>query len=474
LKIVYIGKKDILNLRLLVLNEQSFALKFERRIKNLKKSKAIVCVFLVTFLAISAFSAVPVQAQTDLVSPGQLKVYGSSTIYPVSAAAVPDFQAYVATLPSPFTSTTVTLNALGSGSGFTAIAKNNPPTADIAASSEAGIQHTGFYGATYPTTNCYLLDPQEFKVGDDSIAIMVPDTITWLTQASASQVADIFRTTANGNEVPLYTTWGDWASAQSPPVTLSPTDAAQTIGRIGRVYSSGTFDGFNSYFLQPFGYNMKYSASSGQTAGDWLPGNYQDLTSNAEVMTAIQQPANAYAIAFIGLGFVQQDIGGSGPNNIVPINLYNPTTGQYVSPSLNNVIAGLYVNNAPTGPKAILRPLMYFMDGIPSANDAAAVKSLWISFVKSNPTYISAEGYVPMNRADFAGTPSGNPSTTAGTQTLPDGKVDFNDLLYFSGVWTAYNGPNKILNPYGDFNADGKIDFNDLLGFSGAWTAYNS
>ncbi|MGD6850474.1 MAG: hypothetical protein ACQCN6_00260 [Candidatus Bathyarchaeia archaeon] len=440
----------------------------------MNKSKALIGIFLIAFLAISAFSALPVQAQTDLVAPGQLKVYGSSTVYPVSAAAVPDFQAYVATLPSPYTSTTVTLTALGSGSGFTAIAKDYPPTADIAASSEAGIQHDGFYGTSYPTTGCHLLNPQEFKIGDDSVAIMVPEAVTWLTGASASQIADIFRSDAAGTNTPLYATWGDWAAAQTPPVPLSPADAAQTIQRIGRVYSSGTFDGFNSYFLKPFGYNMKYSATTGQTAADWLPSNYQEHPSNAEVMEAIQQPANAYAIAFIGLGFVQQDIGGSGPHHIVPINLKNPTTGTFIEPTIANVQAGLYVNNDPAGAKVILRPLMYFMDGIPSADSSAAVKSLWISFVKSDPTYLSAEGYITMNRADFAGKPSGNPCTTAGTQTLPDGAVDFNDLLYFSGTWTAYTGPNKILNPYADFNADGKVDFNDLLGFSGAWAAYNN
>jgi ABC-type phosphate transport system substrate-binding protein len=418
------------------------------------------------FLAISTFSAIPVQAQTPLLSAGQLKVYGSSTIYPITDYVIPTFQTYVATLPAPFTATTVTTNALGSGSGFNAL-KASPPTADIAQSSESG-QSIGLY-----TSSGSIADPQEFKIGSDSIAIIVPDTNTWLSQGSASGLADLFITTANGNEVPKYATWGDWASAQVPAVTLPTGVATQTIGRIGRVYSSGTFDGFNTFFLNAFGHNMKYNIGTGQTAEDWLPGNYQPYSSNAEVLSAIQQSANQYAIAFIGLGFVQNDLGATHPNHIIPLKLFNPTTGQYISPSIANVKAGLYVNNKAT-PAVIMRPLFYFMDGIPSASSAAAVKSLWISFVKSDPDFIAREGYITMNRIDFAGAPSGNTDLTKGTQTVPDGSVDFYDITYFADAWIAFYGTSNSLNPYADITGphgrpDGQVGFEDVTSFADNW-----
>jgi len=424
-------------------------------------------------LLVSLFSALPTQSQTPLITPGRLSVLGSSTIYPISEQAVTAFQSHVLTIGTPFTATTVTLNDLGSGAGLNAL-KANSPTADIAASSRSGA-NSGFYGNNYPLTDSAITDPQEFLIGYDSIAIVVPATNTWLSQATASQVADLFRTTGNNNDIPLYRTWGDWANAQVPPVTLPSGVASQTIGRIGRDFSSGTFDGFNAFFLNAFGYNMAYNVQTGQTAGIWLPSSYQALNSNGAVMVAMRQQQHQYAIGFVGLGFVQNDLGPSYPNGIIPLKLYNPTTGTYISPSVANVQGGFYVTNQAT-PTAIIRPLYYFMDGIPSANSPAAVKSLWISFIKAHDEYLVNDGFITMNRVDFAGAPSGNPNSSVGTQTVPDGVVDFNDLVYFANYWIAYYETGQ-LNPYLDISGsgglpDGKIDFHDLVAFANHWIAY--
>jgi ABC-type phosphate transport system substrate-binding protein len=431
---------------------------------NLKISKSIICVIMATIFVVSLFSAIPAQAQTALISPGHLYVLGSSTVYPVSLQAVTDFQNYVSTMGGSFTATTVHLNDLGSGAGFTALT-SLPPTTDIAASSTAGAGR-----GLYTTTS--LTNPQEFIVGYDSIAIVVPESNTWLSQGSASQVADLFRTTGNGNNVPLYATWGAWANAQVPPVSLPSGVAGQTIGRIGRDYSSGTFDGFNVFFLQPFGYNMAYNTGTGQPAGQWLPSNYQALTSNGDVMAEMRKPQNQYAIGFVGLGFVQDDLGSSHPDGVIPLKLYNPTTATYISPSVANVKGGLYVNDQPA-PAVILRPLCYFMDGIPSATSSAAVKSLWISWIKAHDEYLERDGYITMNRIDFAGAPSGNNGAT-GTKTIPDGKVDFADVVYFADAWIAYYSSNNLLNPYADISGpnglpDGKIDFHDVVAFADHW-----
>ncbi len=437
----------------------------------MNKSKALICTIVIAIIATSVFSALPAQATTTLIANGQLQVLGSSTVYPISSLAKPDFQAYTATLSSPFTATSVTLNELGSGAGLNALKAG---TADIAASSKSGAS-AGLFATTYP--NGVINDPQEFMIGQDSIAIIVPSSNTWISQSSASGVADLFRTTAN-NDVnhPLYETWGDWAGAQVPPVTLPAGVASQEIVHIGREFSSGTFDGFNTFFLKPFGYDMSYSASSGTTTGVWTTHDYQPKASNQDVMTAMQQSANQYAIGFVGLGFVQNDLGTSHPDGIIPLKLYNPTTGTYISPSIANVKNGSYVSNSAT-PAVIVRGLWYFMDGVPSASNPEAVKSLWISYVKSNDEYLSNEGYITINRADMAGAGSGNPNTSIGTQTVPDGVVDFNDLVYFASSWIAYYGSSHTINPYGDITGpsghpDGVIDFNDLVAFANNWIAY--
>ncbi len=442
----------------------------------MNKSKAIISIFVIAMFAVSIFAAVPVHAQTTLLAPGQLQVLGSSTVFPISFLVKPMFQTYTGTLTAPFVSTSVTLNDLGSGAGITALQTG---TADIAASSKDGAAG-GIFAATYPKAGTTLNDPEEFMIGQDSIAIIVPATNTWLTQASASQVADLFRVTANHGSTPLYTTWGDWANAQVPAVTLPAGVASQNIVHIGREFSAGTFDGFNTFFLKPFGFDMAYSAASGTTAGVWTTGDYQPKTANQDVLAAVSS-GSPYSIGFIGVGFVQNDLGASHPDGIIPLKLYNPTTGTYIVPSIAHVKDGSYVNNppAPAIPSVIVRGLWYFMDGIPAATNAEAAKSLWISYVKSDDSFLSNNGYITINRADMAGKASGNPSTTVGTQTIPDGVVDFNDLVYFASSWIAYYGPTHQLNPYADITGpnghpDGVIDFNDLVSFANSWIAYYS
>jgi hypothetical protein len=78
-----------------------------------------------------------------------------------------------------------------------------------------------------------------------------------------------------------------------------------------------------------------------------------------------------------------------------------------------------------------------------------------------------------MNRIDFAGAPSGNNGAT-GTKTIPDGKVDFADVVYFADAWIAYYSSDNLLNPYADISGpnglpDGKIDFHDVVTFADHW-----
>jgi ABC-type phosphate transport system substrate-binding protein len=454
-------------------NEKSFINQFKEKEKLKKISKAIISMTVLALMAFAAFAAVPAHATTALLNPGTLDVEGSSTVYPISVAAQPGFEAYTATLSSPFQATNVILNNQGSGGGIQAWEIGS---IDMAASSKTGAAG-GIFGATYPVTlatgTSVVSNPQEFAIGQDSVAIIVPASDTWLTQASASEIDALFTVTTNGGTQQVYATWGDWATAYG--ITLPAGVSGQQILHIGREFSSGTFDGFNTFFLKPFGNDMTYSASTGTTAGLWTTPDYVQETSNQAVLAAITNPSNAYAIGFIGLGFVQNDLGtGTHPDGINAINLYNPTSSTYVVPTIANVLNGSYVSNEPSGPVVIVRWLWYFMDGIPSATSSAAVKSLWISYVKSDPTFLTDNGYILMNRADMAGASASNPNTSVGTQTVPDGKVDYNDITYFVSAYILYNGPQHLLNPYADFNADGKVDYSDITAFVSDYIAANS
>jgi ABC-type phosphate transport system substrate-binding protein len=313
----------------------------------------------------------------------------------------------------------------------------------MAASSKSG-SDGGIYAASYPEPSTVVNDPEAFAIGQDSVALMVPSTNTWISQITCQQIDQIY--------TGVYTNW-----QQIPGLTGAPN---QAITVIGRETSSGTFDGFNNFFLTQWG----HSASN-------LVAGYIGETTNQQVLADIQGGSNPYAIAFIGLGFVDQ-----APTGVKPLNLYNPTTGLYTVPTIAHVKDGTYVASGGTftSPKVIYRWLWYFMDGIPTAGTANAVKSVWVSYVKSNNNFVSDNGYILMNRADMAGATANNPSTTVGTQTVPDGKVNYNDVTYFVSAYILYNGAQNKLNPYADFNADSQVSYSDVTAFVSAYIAYNS
>ena len=53
-----------------------------------------------------------------------------------------------------------------------------------------------------------------------------------------------------------------------------------------------------------------------------------------------------------------------------------------------------------------------------------------------------------------------------------DGKVDFNDIVYFINAYTNYN-EGKIYDAACDLNHDGQIDFNDIILFINAYNDYS-
>lgn len=451
----------------------------------MKYSKAIVSTIIIALMAFAAYAAIPAFANTGLLNSNQLNIQGSSTVYPISVSAQVPFEQYVATLPSPVgqPNLNVILNNQGSGGGIQLWEEGQ---IDMAASSKTGASG-GIFGATYPLTTWspdVVNDPEEFTIGQDSVAIIVPSTNTWLTQADAYEIQQLFTVTQNGGTTPVFATWQAWASTYG--ITLpAGMPANQAIDCIGREFSSGTFDGFNTFFLKPsFGItggskDMTYSATTGLTAGDWTVPDYQQITNNQGVLTAVA--SDPYSIGFIGLGFVQNDLGsGSHPDLINAVNLYNPSTGTYIVPSIANVKNNIYVSDesgssAPSGDAVIIRWLWYYMDGIPQAGTPAAIKSIWISYVRANPQFISGNGYMTINPDDFAGASAGNPNTSVGTQTVPTGgAINYADITYFVSAYIAYNGPQHILNPYADFSASGSIGYTDITTFVSNYIAANS
>lgn len=399
----------------------------------MKTLKIVVSTLVLAMMIISVFAVLPSEA---LITPNTLSVSGSSTVYPISDDAEEDFEA-------AHSGMNIVPTSVGSGAG---IAAWQAGTVDMAASSEMPISEVGasndVFSSSYPYKG--ISDPQAFALGRDGVAFIVPSTNTWISEIDTETVVKIY----TGE----YTNW-----QQVPGLSGAPD---QTIQVVGRITTSGTFDGFKSFFLKAYG------LSTGDLVGTYIP-----ITTNAQLLSDMQSGTYPYGIAFIGLGFVENN-----PPNVTPLDLWNPTISSYVEPKIANVNAGTYVSDGPSfsAPKVVARWLWYFMDGLPTAGTADQLKSTWISFVKTDDSYISDNGYIPMNRADMAGTEADNPHATIGTQTLPDTIVNYSDITYFVSAYIQYNGASNKVNPYADFDADGQVAYSDITGFVAAYIAYNS
>ena len=129
---------------------------------------------------------------------------------------------------------------------------------------------------------------------------------------------------------------------------------------------------------------------------------------------------------------------------------------------------------------------------IPSSGSLLAT-GVWIAYMRADGTtnaggvstapntgtsnFVADQNCIPLNPDDMSGghviDSNLNPYTplSGQTQTIPDGKVNFNDLVYFVNAYIDYY-KYHIYNPLADLNADGRINFNDLTLFMQNYVQY--
>jgi phosphate transport system substrate-binding protein len=401
--------------RLVVQSRRRIIEMFEKRTKKLTLVTTIIAL-LAFSLTINAVQAAALNADT-LVAPNEVQVEGSSTVYPISLSAETAFEA--------FTGKSVVLASVGSGTGLNNLRDG---LADVAASSK--VPEVTYFSATG------LEDMRIFAVGRDGVAIIVPASNTWLLGASSALIADIFRGTAQTpGSAPLYQYWD-----QVPGLTGAPHTE---IDRVTRHMDDGTHDGFNTYFMKAH----SYDTGTVDGTSKWLPA-HQEVETNAQMISTVA--ANPDAIGYLGMGFIPANptIKGVSINGVTPVE--------------SHVVDGTYKNDFNS---VISRWLWYATSGIPTKASDGIIKAQWISFVKMHPEYISENGYINILRSDFTGG-ANTPDTTAPLhKSMPDGKVNFNDIVYFVDAYIAYNGASHPVDPYCDFNADKTIDFTDIVKF---------
>jgi ABC-type phosphate transport system substrate-binding protein len=458
--------------------------------KKMKFKQTIVCLTLVVAMLSVMFIAIPTKAaQVDtnsLMTANTVDIQGSSTVYPISVAAKNAFQA-------KYSGTTINIPAaLGSGVGLDALTQiSGPVRTDIAASSsipaskspltataDRNYWSTSITMSNGASNDFGMADLRIWPVGKDGVAIVVAANNPYYNQiqkvCNASMVSDLFCSTTGDGLSPIYPTWGSFLTAIG-----IPSSDSTLITRYVRVASSGTFDGFNTFFI-----------TQGNPIGGIARSKTNFLASctfedeNSQVLTAVS--ANPSGIAFIGLGFLEDN-----PTLIkgLWISTGNPaSTGTFVEPTRANVLNGSYKYNgyATPTPTTMFRWLWYATNGLPTMGSAGALKTDFVNYVHMNPQYIDSNGYIRMVWSDFTGSTapsfaSQDTPNAAGKlhPNLPDNNVDATDVTYFILAYNAQSAPtNPTMNPLCDYNADHVINAADvtqfILGYNGAssGTAY--
>ena len=407
--------------------------------------KTILKISFVIVLAMIAFSAATANQAHALLTPGQLTISGSSTVYPVAIDASATFPAYYQSI----TGNTITLNIEAGGSGV-AIPNMVSGAADMGEMSRP------------PTDAEYASMPnlQQYAIGIDSVAIVVnPYLSTWIQNVTVTQVADLFEThNVSGSMVPYYTYWSDF----------NPSAPHVPIERAVRDPTSGTFDCFYNFFLKPAGFPQTETNATAEA--QLAPYTYCE--NNIDVLNTINSTGGQDYIGFISLGYLHY-------GGLAALNIWNPALNTYVVPSQANVINGTYTP---------WRWLWEVVNGTIPADPSNPnfVEGLWIAYLKlpngydNGTSFLANEDYIDMYRADMAGGPVINSTLQpelhlqpTQTQTYPDQKVNYADIVYFVNAYIDYY-TYHIYNPYADMNADGKIDYTDIILFAQDYIAANS
>jgi phosphate transport system substrate-binding protein len=403
----------------------------------------------IIFIAMTSAALMP-QAKA-LLNGSYLQLDGSSTVYPITADAIPGFPAFYHAETGGTTGTpTVPFPAPGSGTGWAEIGgTGGKQTIDVAESSKfPSLVNIGYL------PNCTI-----YPIGIDSISIIVHNaggntpgnSVTQLTQ---TQVMEIFTGQIT-----------DWHAINSSiPV-------GTTIHVAVRVSTSGTADCFKNFFLAPYKLSTSNITSSATVKQE-----------NQDIMSLMEENNATWYIAYVGLGFT--DV--TPKPQVQPVSIsFDKSLGgtpPYVYPSKANVLNGSYL------------PYRYLWYAVPDVTNAYEdtgdpVINCWISYVRHNVTmttgpttnnWVTENGYIQIWWGDFTNstnepvalvggaggaTPTDGFCNPAHQNNFPDQKVNYADIVFFVDQYIEANKPGGHVNPLCDWNGDGKIDSVDITAF---------
>ena len=258
----------------------------------MKRTTAIAALLLFAALLLAGCT----QSEEGSSVSGEVKISGSSTVYPVTMAIAEEFSKL-------YPDVTVSVQSTGTGGGF----KNFfiPGLADINDASRP-IKQSEIEAAKENG-----VEPVEFLIGYDALTVIVNRNNDWIDCLSYEELKKIWGPEATGK----ITKWSD--------VNSSWPDEEMDL--YGPTSASGTFDFFTEHVIGEAGAHRQ---------------DYHGTEEDNTIIAAVER--DRYAMGYLGLAYYLEN-----KDRVKAVKIKNPETGVCVEPSIETGQSGEYPLSRP-------------------------------------------------------------------------------------------------------------------------------
>ncbi len=271
---------------------------------------------------------------------GEIKIEGSSTVFPVSEAVAEEFNA-------KFPNIEISIAGQGSGTAFSGL---------LAGTADIGNASRRIKTSEADALEAAGIDVHEIKLGDDGITIVVPTANTWMTDITVDELKALW---IAGSEVD---SWDD----------IRSTWPAQPITLFGPGGESGTLEFFREAVL-----GKDSTGAYNSVRNDYTPSEDDNV-----IVTGVK--GNAYSMGFFGFACCLENA-----STLKGVPVINKGTTTAVTPAIETISNGAY---AP-----LSRPLYMYVN-VEAYTDNEAVREFVDFFLgEEGRVMVEEVGYSPLS-----------------------------------------------------------------------------
>lgn len=275
---------------------------------------------------------------------GDIKIEGSSTVFPISEAVAEEFNA-------KHPNVRISIAGQGSGTAFSGL---------LAGTADIGNASRKIKTSEADALTAAGIDVHEIKLGDDGITIVVPTSNTWMTDITVDELKQLWLV---GSAVD---SWDD----------IRSTWPAQPIRLFGPGAESGTLEFFREAVL-----GKDSTGAYNAIRNDYTPSEDDNV-----LVTGVA--GNTYSMGFFGFAYYLEN---TATLKAVPVINKGSTTP--VMPSLTTISNGTY---AP-----LARPLYMYVH-VEAYQEKEAVREFVDFFLSEDGrAMVSEVGYSPLTDAAY-------------------------------------------------------------------------